>query len=126
MPLSGFTAVDLGYQKGDVVSNIVNKFNEVEHTGIYLQLFNQIWNDEDKLQDITDILCEHIESVYQENAPERVYFLILYNIFREFFEDLQEDVLPNDLTGYQETQIWKKAVQFPERCSNWNKQARNL
>ena len=82
MPLSGFTAVDLGYQKGDAVSNIVNKFNEVEHTGIYLQLFNQIWNDEDKLQDITDILCEHIESVYQENAPERVYFLILYNIFR--------------------------------------------
>ena len=112
MPLSGFTAVDLGYQKGDAVSNIVNKFNEVEHTGIYLQLFNQIWNDEDKLQDITDILCEHIESVYQENAPERVYFLILYNIFREFLEDLQEDVLPNDLTGYQETQIWKKLFNF--------------
>ena len=126
MPLSGFTAVDLGYQKGDAVSNIVNKFNESEHTNIYLQLFNQIWSDEDKLQDITDVLCEHIESVYQENAPERVYFLILYNIFREFLEDLQEDVLPNDLTGYQETQIWNKLFNF-QRCRNWNyKQARNL
>lgn len=112
MPLSGFTAVDLGYQQGDAVSNIVNKFDEVEHTNIYLQLFNQIWNDQDKLQDITDSLCEHIESVYQENAPERVYFLILYNIFREFLEDLQDDVLPNDLTGYQETQIWNKLFNF--------------
>ena len=110
--LSGFTAVDLGYQQGDAVSNIINKFSETEHTNTYLQLFNQIWNDEDKLQDITDILCEHIESVYQENAPERVYFLILYNIFREFLEDLEDDVLPNDLTGYQDTQIWKKLFNF--------------
>jgi len=112
MPLSGFTAVDLGYQKGDAVSNFVSKISEAKNTDIYLQLFNQIWCDEDKLQDITDTLCAHIESVYQENAPERVYFLILYNIFREFLEDIQEDVLPNDLTGYQETQIWNKLFNF--------------
>lgn len=28
MPLHGFTAVDLGYQQGDAVSNIVNKMDE--------------------------------------------------------------------------------------------------
>ena len=112
MPLSGFTAVDLGYQKGDAVSNFVHKMSETEQTDAYLRLFNEIWNDEDRLQDITDILCEHIESVYQENSPERVYFLILYNIFREFLEDVGDDVLPNDLTGYQDTQIWKKLFNF--------------
>ena len=78
MPLSGFTAVDLGYQKGNAVSNIVNKFDEVEHTKIYLQLFNQIWNDEEKLQDVTDILCEHIESVLKmlQNEFIFLYFII--------------------------------------------------
>ncbi|MEZ4615709.1 MAG: hypothetical protein R2867_09385 [Caldilineaceae bacterium] len=45
MPLHGFTAVDLGYQQGDAVSNIVNRFDESAYTAIYLQLFDQIWHD---------------------------------------------------------------------------------
>ena len=60
MPLHGFTAVDIGYQKGDAVSNIVNRFDEPSFTGTYLQLFEQIWNDPDKLEDVTAIICDHI------------------------------------------------------------------
>ena len=112
MPLHGFTAVDLGYQQGDAVSNIVNKFDEPANTGIFLNLFDQIWNDSEKLEDVTTRLCEHIASVYQENAPERIYFLMLYNIFNEFLEDLNEDVLPNDRTGYQDSLIWQKLFNF--------------
>lgn len=112
MPLHGFTAVDLGYQRGDAVSNLVNKFSEQENTKVFLGLFNQIWNDAEKLEDVTDSICDHIESVYQENSPERIYFLMLYNIFNEFLEDLNEDVLPNDLTGYQDTLIWNKLFNF--------------
>ncbi|QWD20224.1 DEAD/DEAH box helicase family protein [Polynucleobacter paneuropaeus] len=112
MPLHGFTAVDLGYQRGDAVSNIINKFSEPENTQVFLGLFNQIWNDSEKLEDVTASICDHIESVYQENSPERIYFLMLYNIFNEFLEDLNEDVLPNDLTGYQDTLIWKKLFNF--------------
>jgi SNF2 family DNA or RNA helicase len=112
MPLHGFTAVDLGYQQGDAVSNFINKLDEAPLTNTYLQLFDQIWNDNSKLEDVTDNICEHIESVYQENSPERVYFLMLYNIFNEFLEDLNEDVLPNDLTGYQDSVIWNKLFNF--------------
>ncbi|MEX0827425.1 MAG: hypothetical protein WD005_00570, partial [Haliea sp.] len=77
MPLHGFTAVDLGYQKGDAVSNLVSKLDEASVTATYLSLFDQIWNDPDKLEDVTSYLCDHIASIYQENAPERIYFLIL-------------------------------------------------
>lgn len=112
MPISGFTAVDLGYQKGDAVSNFVTEFDDPRHTDIYLQLFNEIWNDADKVRDVTDAICDHIESVYQENSPERVYFLMLYNIFREFLEDVSDDVLPNDLTGYQDTLVWNKLFNY--------------
>ena len=111
-PLHGFTAVDLGYQPGDAVSNLVNRFEESSHTETYLKLFEQIWNDPDKLQDVTEAICDHIESVYQENAPERIYFLMLYNIFKEFLEDLDEDVLPNDLTGYQDSLVWNKLFNY--------------
>jgi superfamily II DNA or RNA helicase len=112
MPLHGFTAVDLGYQQGDAVSNIVNKFDEPANTSIFLNLFDQIWNDQTKLEDVTTRLCEHIASVYQENSPERIYFLMLYNIFSDFLEDINEDVLPNDRTGYQDSLIWQKLFNF--------------
>jgi len=112
MPLNGFTAVDLGYQQGDAVSNIVNKFDEAAHTDTFLQLFDQIWNDQDKLKDVTTAICDHIESVYQENSPERIYFLMLYNIFNEFLEDINEDVMPNDMTGYQDSLVWNKLFNF--------------
>lgn len=112
MPLHGFTAVDIGYQRGNAVSNIVNRFDEPAFTHTYMQLFDQIWNDADKLEDVTAAICEHIESIYQENSPERVYFLMLYNIFGEFLSDIDEDVLPNDRTGYQDTLVWNKLFNY--------------
>ena len=112
MPLHGFTAVDLGYQQGNALSNIVNKLDEPTHTQIYLNLFSQIWNDPEKLENVTAQLTEHIASVYQENAPERIYFLMLFNIFNEFLEDITEDVLPNDRTGYRQTLVWQKLFNF--------------
>ena len=112
MPVNGFTAVDLGYQKGNAVSNMVNRFDDAAHTTAYLGLFDQIWADAAKVQDVTDTICQHIESVYEENSPERIYFLILYNLFREFLEDIDEDVLPNDRTGYLESAVWKKLFNF--------------
>ncbi len=112
MPLHGFTAVDLGYEKGNAVSNFVMKADDAGATGTWLSLFDQIWNDKNKLEDVTEKLCEHIASIYQENSPQRIYFLMLYNIFSEFLEDINADVLPNDLTGYQDSLIWKKLFNF--------------
>jgi len=112
MPLNGFTAVDLGYQRGNAISNFVNKMTDHTLASVYLTLFDQIWNDAEKVNDITAKVCEHIAAVYTENSPEAIYFLILYNIFNEFLEDISEDVLPNDLTGYQSSLIWKKLFNF--------------
>ncbi len=112
MPVNGFTAVDLGLQKGDAVSNIVNRFDGAPHTNTYLELFDQIWTDPEKLEDVTEAICLHIESVYKENSPERIYFLILYNLFSEFLEEIDEDVLPNDRTGYLDSVVWNKLFNF--------------
>ncbi|MFO1064129.1 MAG: SNF2-related protein [Pirellulales bacterium] len=117
LPLQGFTAVDLGYQKGNAISNIVTKMPDPT-ASVYRQLFDQVWNDGAKLEDVTERLCDHIASVYQENAPERIYFMMLYNIFNEFLDDISEDVLPNDRTGYQESLIWKKLFNFQRDAAN--------
>ncbi len=89
MPLHGFTAVDLGYQQGDAVSNFITKFEDAPSTKTWLTLFEQIWDDESKLHDVTDAICTHIESVYKENSPEKIYFLILYKrLILKFITDV--------------------------------------
>jgi superfamily II DNA or RNA helicase len=112
MPLHGFTAVDLGYQQGNAVSNFVNKMDEPVATRTFLALFDQIWQDSEKLIDVTDLIRDHIASVYKENSPQRIYFLMLFSIFSEFLQDINEDLLPNERTGYQESAIWQKLYSF--------------
>lgn len=111
-PIQGFTSADLGYERGNAVSNVVTKLDEAPMATTYLQLFDQIWDNSAQLDDVTEAVREHIAAVYAENSPQRVYFLILYNLFAEFLDDLNEDVLPNDLTGYQDTAIWDSLYNF--------------
>lgn len=112
LPLHGFTSADLGYERGNAVSNMVTKVDEAPMTAQYVQLFDQIWHNPDQLDDVTDVVHDHIAAIYAENSPERIYFLILYNLFAEFLDDINEDVLPNDRTGYQDTAIWNALYDF--------------
>ena len=69
MPLQGFTAVDLGYQRGNAVSNMVNRIDEPPMTAQYIQLFDQIWNNPDQLDDVTEAgLRAHRQRVRRELA----------------------------------------------------------
>lgn len=112
MPLQGFTTADLGYERGNAVSNMVHRVDDSPMTSQYVALFDQIWNNPAQLDEVTDAVHEHIASVYAENSPARIYFLILYNLFADFLDEINEDVLPNDRTGYQETQVWKSLYNF--------------
>lgn len=112
MPLQGFTTADLGYERGNAVSNMVTKFEGAPETSSFLNLFDQIWASPGQLNDVTQAVYDHIASVYAENSPARIYFLILYNLFAEFLDDISEDVLPNDRTGYQDTKVWQSLYNF--------------
>lgn len=112
MPLQGFTSPDLGYERGHSVSNLVQKNDDVSAARQFLNSFEQIWHDAEQVADVTEMVREHIATVYQENSPERIYFLILYNIFNEFLDDITEEALPKDRTGYLDTGVWKALYSF--------------
>lgn len=111
MPLGGFTTVELGCERGNSLAIAINKM-EAPFSQQYLQIFNQIWNDGDKLQVVTEEVLDNIINAYKENSPEFIYFVTLYNIFNEFLEDISEDVLPNEATGFKSSVIWNKLYNF--------------
>ena len=111
MPINGFTTVDIGCERGNNSYNMVNRF-EAPFSASYIQLFETLWNDHDKLQDVTDVVIENITTAYNENSPEFIYFMTLYHVFSEFLEDISEDELPNEATGFKESKIWNKLYDF--------------
>ena len=111
MPLNGFTTVDIGCERGNNSYNMVNSL-ETPFAAQYLQVFDSLWNDKEKLQDVTDVVLENITTAYNENSPELIYFITLYNVFSEFLEDVSEDVLPNEATGFKNSKIWNMLYDF--------------
>ncbi|MDD4126325.1 MAG: helicase-related protein [Methanomicrobium sp.] len=111
LPLNGFTTVDIGCERGNNAYNIVNRF-EAPNSKEYFRIFDEIWNDKSRLNDVTEEVIEHISTVYNENSPRFIYFVILYNIFNEFLDDISEDFLPNEATGFKESQIWNHLYDF--------------
>ncbi len=115
MPITGFTTVELGCDRGDNAYTMINKF-EAPFAQQYLSLFDQVWNDNSKMQVVTDKVLDNITNAYKENAPDFIYFVTLYNIFREFLDDLSEDELPNEATGFKDSQIWNKLYSFQKEA----------
>lgn len=110
-PINGFTTVDIGCERGNNSFNYVTRM-EVPNALQFMNLFDMLWNDKKKLQDVTDVVISHISTAYNENSPEFIYFMALYNVFSEFLDDISEDVLPNEATGFKNSKIWSMLYDF--------------
>ncbi len=113
MPVNGFTSVDLGYEKDNMMIQGIVKSDEESFTKLFFNQFKNVWNDSEKLEDVTQSIADYISSAYTDNSPEFIYFVTLYNIFSEFLSDIMsEDFLPNEGTGFKTSLIWNKLYNF--------------
>ena len=113
MPINSFTTVDLGVERGNNAYYMVQKSSK-PMSEAYLNLFEEIWADKSKLQEVTDKVIEKITTVYNENSPDYLYFVTLYNVFSEFLEDVSEDEIANEATGFKDSKIWNLLYNFQE------------
>ena len=110
-PFNEFTTTELGLDRGNSVYSMVHS-SPSPFAEEYLKIFNAQWSNSEKFVDVTDRILEYIETVYKENSPDYIYFITLYNIFSEFLDDISEDVLPNEATGFKNSVIWNKLYNF--------------
>ncbi len=111
MPFNEFTTTELGCERGNNIFQLIQRLPSPV-SDAYLKNFNDFWQDKENFAEVTNAIIENIENVYRENAPDFIYFVTLYNIFNEFLEDISEDVLPNEATGFKSSQIWNKLYNF--------------
>ena len=108
---SDFTSSGLG-----VVSSNKSEMNtymkDTASTQTMLNLFNKAWNDNEKVKDVKKALLESLEVVYRENTSEFIYFVTLYNIFKDYLSDLTEEEIVKSKTGFKDSVVWNKLYNF--------------
>ena len=108
---SDFTAEGLGFTYSAKM-NINSLTDDKESTKDLLSFFNEIWKNEQLVEDVKEELLSRILNLYKENSPEFIYFITLFNIFRDYIEDLDEDSIVKTKTGIKNTFIWNKLYRF--------------
>ncbi len=111
MPINEFTTVGLGCERGNNAYSMIQK-TEAPFSTAYMDLFDALWRDSAKFQIVTEEVISNITAAYNENSPDFLYFVTLYNIFNEFLQDISEDVLPNEATGFKKSKIWNLLYEF--------------
>lgn len=100
---------------GDVLSDTLQMntgISDTETTSQLLAWFNGIWTDETTSKDIKKELIEKLDFIAAEQPASFIYFLTLYNIFKDFLEDIDEENIIKSKTGFKDTVVWNKLYKF--------------
>lgn len=111
LPLQGFSTADLGCGSNNSLSPLVIRLDEQESQPL-MKNFHQLWEDQERFQDVTKNVLEKYADAYRENSPELIYFLTLHHVLSPSLESMTEDTMPNEATGYRNSVVWNKLYDF--------------
>lgn len=108
---SDFTAEGLGFTHSTRM-NINTLTQDHKSTKELLSFFDEIWQNTQLVEDVKEELLSRILNLYKENTPEFMYFVTLYNLFRDYIDDLDEEKIVKTRTGIKNTIVWNKLYRF--------------
>ncbi|MED0656817.1 helicase-related protein [Anoxybacillus ayderensis] len=106
-----FSSPGLGYSNS---SNMyINTITDDEKENIeLLRQFDDIWKNEYALQDVKEQILRQLEVLYREHTPEFIYFVTLYNLFKDFLQETRDYSTLQTKTGFENTIVWNKLYDF--------------
>ena len=76
--------------------------------------FNELWSDPALVEDVKTEVLQYLDQLYQNNAPEFIYFKTLYHVFENFLADQEKGGLLDHNIKIVDTNIWKALFTFQQ------------
>jgi hypothetical protein len=109
---SNFTVRDLGLGAGN---NNIELNLEVDSTRDRRDLkawFDELWNEPDLVADVKQEVLLYLDQLYQNHAPEFIYYKTLYHVFENFLADQEKGGLLDQNIKMVDTGIWQALFEF--------------
>ena len=108
---SQFTSTGLGYTESDSFDmNMCVK--DLENTKGLLQWFDSLWTNETMVADAKELLLQQLNYLAEEKPAQFIYFVTLYNLFKDYLEEFDEEKIIKSKTGFKNTLVWNKLYKF--------------
>ncbi|MBW1795255.1 MAG: DEAD/DEAH box helicase family protein [Deltaproteobacteria bacterium] len=108
---SPFTSAGLGTVPSDGYE-MNTCFTTPAETQSLLKWFDSIWQNPEATRDVKSHVVAQLETIFASKSPQLVYFLTLYNVFRDYLGKLEEDKIIKTRTGIKDTLVWGKLYRF--------------
>jgi len=87
-------------------------FTSDSETQNLLNWFDSIWDNTTDTIDIKANLLNQLRDIYSDKSPKQIYYLVLYNIFKDFLGEIEEENIIKTKTGIKDTVVWNKLYKF--------------
>ena len=74
--------------------------------------FDELWNDKKRVEDVKGEVLSYLHQLYENYAPEFVYYKTLYHLFERYLSDQEGWGLLDEPAQLVDTQIWKALFEF--------------
>ncbi|MCW5602821.1 helicase-related protein [Nitrosomonas sp.] len=108
---AAFSPIGLGDVRSDNLQ-MNTGISDAQTTQQLLAWFDGIWADPTSSKNIKNELIERLDFIAADQPANFIYFLILYNIFKDFLEDIDEENIIRSKTGFKDTLVWNKLYKF--------------
>jgi SNF2 family DNA or RNA helicase len=74
--------------------------------------FDELWNDSELVEDVKQNVLLYLDQLYQNHAPEFIYYKTLFHIFEGFLADQEKGGLLDQDLKIVDTGIWQALFEF--------------
>lgn len=106
-----FTSEGLGITPGGQLG-LVQASDEDDEAAAFADWFRTNWDGLKAHTVAKDKLVELLDEAGSQRAPSLLYFQILFQIFKDLGNELDEEQIIKSATGIKNTAIWKKLFRF--------------
>jgi ERCC4-related helicase len=74
--------------------------------------FDELWADEELTEDVKEDVLYYLDKLYQDNAPQFIYYKTLFHVFERFLAEQERGGLLDEDIKLTDTAVWKTLFEF--------------